>query len=55
MNLKFLTNILSLFNKNIYRNNTISIYEMKNYILTIPNMYNYEDHLDKKIIIIKDN
>lgn len=54
MNFKFLTNILSLFNKKNYENNTNTTYEMKHYILSPPNFYNYEDHIVKKFIV-KDN
>lgn len=54
MNFKLLTNILSLFNKKNYENDSTTTYEMKHYILTTPNFYNYQDHIVKKIIV-KDN
>ena len=54
MNFKFLTNILSLFNKKKYESDPTTTYEMKHYILTTPNFYNYEDHIVKKINV-KEN
>jgi hypothetical protein len=54
MNLKFLTNVLSLFNKKKYENDYTTTYEMRHYILSSPNFYNYEDHIVKKFIV-KDN